>query len=550
MLASLHVQNYALIQHLEIDFRKGFTIITGETGAGKSILLGALSLLLGSRADTSVLLKKDKKCYVEGTFDISGLNLKSFFSSNDIDFDNSTIIRREISTSGKSRAFINDTPVNLPVLKDLGTRLVDIHSQHENLSLGDNQFQLMVVDTVALNQDVRKEYLDCYYDYVRKSDELTALKEKSSRARKDLDYFTFQFQQLADAKLQSDELVELEEESALLSHAEEIKLNLLRISDILSGDGSSVLNMLKDVVDAFDKISDYYPRSKELRDRIESVYIDLKDIGAESEIQGENVEIDSNRLQLVQERLDLLNDLLHKHNVSDLSELIRIRDDLDNQILSIASFDDQIEKLTGEIGSLESNLSGLDEKLRKSRSKALPVIEKKIIEMLRQLGIPNAQFGIRHARETEFTPTGRDQVEFLFSANKKSDLQELARVASGGELSRLMLCIKSLITNTMELPTIIFDEVDAGVSGEIAEKVGVIMKSMSEGKQIINITHLPQVAAKGDLHYVVYKYDDDSSTVTDIKLLTKKDRIHEIAKMLSGEELTEAAISNAKELLN
>jgi DNA repair protein RecN (Recombination protein N) len=550
MLVSLHVQNYALIQHLEIDFRKGFTIITGETGAGKSILIGALSLLLGSRADTSVLLKKDKKCYVEGTFDISGLKLKSFFDENDIDFDQSTIIRREISTSGKSRAFINDTPVNLPVLKELGGMLVDIHSQHENLNLGNNRFQLMVVDTVALNQDIGNEYLRCYREYVSKNNELADLKEKSSRARTDLDYFTFQFQQLTDAKPQADELGELEEESDLLSHAEEIKFNLLRISDLLAGDGSSVLNLLKDVIDAFDKISDHYPRSKELRDRIESAYIELKDIGAESGIQGENIDIDSSRLQIVQERLDLLNDLLHKHNVSDVSDLIRIRDELDNQIQSIASFDDRIEILTGEIREIEDKLAGLDEKLRLSRSETMPVIENKIIDMLKQLGIPNARFSIQHVRETAFSPSGRDRVEFLFSANKKTSLQELARVASGGELSRLMLCIKSLITNSMELPTIIFDEVDAGVSGEIADKVGVIMKAMSEGKQIINITHLPQVAAKGDLHYVVYKYDDESSTITDIKLLNQEDRILEIAKMLSGEELTEAAISNAKELLN
>ncbi len=550
MLASLHVQNYALIQHLEIDFRKGFTIITGETGAGKSILLGALSLLLGSRADTSILLMKDKKCYVEGTFDITGLNLKSFFEGNDIDFDEQTIIRREISTSGKSRAFINDTPVNLPVLKELGVKLVDIHSQHENLNLGNKQFQLMVVDTVAMNQDIRKEYFGCYQDYTRMSSDLKDLKEKSSRARTDLDYFTFQFQQLADAKLHPDELVELEEESALLSHAEEIKFNLLRISDLLSGDGSSVLSLLSDVIDAFNKISDFYPRSKDLLDRIESAYIELKDIGSESEVRGENVDIDSSRLQFVQERLDLVNDLLHKHNVSEVSELLRIRDELDKQIASIASFDDQIEELTRMISEAVTKLSGLDDKLRESRSKAMPVIEKRIIEMLRQLGIPNAQFGIRHEHDAVFTPTGTDQVEFLFSANKKADLQELARVASGGELSRLMLCIKSLITNSMELPTIIFDEVDAGVSGEIAEKVGVIMKSMSEGKQVINITHLPQVAAKGDLHYVVYKYDDERSAVTDIKLLNSEDRILEIARMLSGEELTEAAISNAKELLN
>ena len=335
MLASLHVQNYALIQHLEIDFRKGFTIITGETGAGKSILLGALSLLLGSRADTSVLLKKDKKCFVEGTFDISGLNLNPFFESNDIDYDNMTIIRREISTSGKSRAFINDTPVNLPVLKELGIRLVDIHSQHENLNLGNKQFQLMVVDTVALNKDIKNEYFKCYEEYNGKLSELSDLKEKSTQARTDLDYFSFQFQQLEDARLQADEMDELEKEATLLSHAEEIKFNLLKVYDVIYGDGSSVLNLLKDVIDSFDKISDYYPHSRELRDRIESAYIELKDIASETEIQGENIDIDSARLQFIQERLDLLNDLLHKHNVSAISELISIREEIDQQIRSI-----------------------------------------------------------------------------------------------------------------------------------------------------------------------------------------------------------------------
>ena len=325
MLVSLHVQNYALIQHLEIDFRKGFTIITGETGAGKSILLGALSLLLGSRADTSVLLNKDKKCYVEGAFNISGLNMRPFFRENDIDYDESTTIRREISASGKSRAFVNDSPVNLQVLKDLGVRLVDIHSQHENLNLGNNRFQLMVVDTVAVNENLRKQYLDCFNEFVAKKRELEELREKSARVRTDLDYFTFQFQQLADANLRIDEMGELEEESALLSHAEEIKFNLLRISDLLSGDGSSVLNLLKDVMDGLNRITDYFLQSRDLRDRIESAYIELKDIAAESEIQGENVEIDSTRLQYVQERLDMLNDLLHKHHVMEIPDLIRTK---------------------------------------------------------------------------------------------------------------------------------------------------------------------------------------------------------------------------------
>jgi len=550
MLTSLQVQNYALIRNLEIEFTSGFTIITGETGAGKSILLGALSLLLGQRADTSVLLNKEKKCVVEGAFSIKKYKIGSFFKMNDIDYEDLTIIRREISPSGKSRAFINDTPVNLNQLRELGLQLVDIHSQHENLNLGNHQFQLMIIDTVADHSDLLNEFQSNYNVYKEKLKELDELKREASQAKSDLDYFSFQLEQLEEAKLQEGESENLEEEANTLAHAEDIKFNLLKTTDIISGDGTSVLNLIRDAIHSLDKLSDYFPIAKELRDRMESTYIELKDIASEAAMQGDNVEIDPGRLQYVQERLDLINSLFHKHSLSSVKELIELRISLKQKIQDITSFDEKIENLTGETDELYRKLDSLANSLSKNRLKTIPDVEKRIITMLKQLGIPNARFTISHRKEEAFTPNGLDMVEFLFSANKQANLQEIARVASGGELSRLMLSIKSLISHTLELPTIIFDELDAGVSGEIAEKVGNIMKQMSAGKQIINITHLPQVAARGDFHYLVFKFDKEGATQTDIKRLSDEDRVLELAKMLSGEELTEAAISNARELLN
>jgi DNA repair protein RecN (Recombination protein N) len=550
MLVSLQVQNYALIKELKIGFGSGFSIITGETGAGKSILLGAFSLLLGQRADTTVLMDKQKKCVVEGIFNIKEYNLQSYFADNDIDYEDNTIIRREIIPGGKSRAFINDTPVSLNQLRELGLRLVDIHSQHENLNLGKNLFQLIVIDTVAQNGDLLKQYTKLYTDYLIKQQELGELTERAKQAQADLDYYSFQFQQLDEARLQPGELNELENEANTLNHAEEIKFNLLKAGDLVSGEGISVLGLLKDAIESIDKLSEFFPRAKEIRERLDSVYIELKDIASECEMGGESVDIDPGRLQYVQERLDLLNSLMHKHSISTVEELIHVRDEFAKKVNEIASFDDQIAKLTIKTEELKNSLSRVSEDLSGKRQAVISQVEERVISILKQVGIPNARFSVMHSRLDSFTPQGTDKVEFLFSANKQAGKQEISKVASGGELSRLMLAIKSLISSSLELPTIIFDEVDAGVSGEIAEKVGLIMKSMSENMQVINITHLPQVAAKGDFHYLVYKYDRKKESVTDIKLLDSEERVLELAKMLSGEELTEAAISNARELLN
>ena len=550
MLVSLQVQNYALIKELKIGFSPGFSIITGETGAGKSILLGALSLLLGQRADTTVLMDKQKKCVVEGIFEIEKYALQSYFLSNDIDYEGNTIIRREIVPGGKSRAFINDTPVSLNQLRELGLKLVDIHSQHENLNLSNHLFQLMVIDTVARNGDLLEQYTKLYSDYLIRQKELEELTERAKQSQADLDYYSFQFKQLDEARLQPGELNELENEANTLNHAEEIKFNLLKAANLVSGDGISVLGLLKDTIESMDKLSGFFPQAKDLRERLDSVYIELKDIASESEVQGEGVDIDPGRLQYVQERLDQLYNLMHKHSINTVEELIHLKNDLEHKVNEIASFDDQIVKLSKEIDMLKNKLTEISSRLSGKRQAVIPRVEEKVITILKQVGIPNARFSVTHNKIDSLTSQGTDKVEFLFSANKQAGKQEIGKVASGGELSRLMLAIKSLISSSLELPTIILDEVDAGVSGEIAEKVGLIMKSMSAHMQVINITHLPQVAAKGDYHYLVYKYDQEKESVTDIKLLDEEERVIELAKMLSGEELTEAAISNARELLN
>jgi DNA repair protein RecN (Recombination protein N) len=550
MLVSLLVKNYALIKELNIGFNSGFSIITGETGAGKSILLGALSLLLGQRADTTVLMDKQKKCVVEGVFNIKDYALQTFFNDNQIDYEDNTIIRREIIPGGKSRAFINDTPVSLNQLRELGLKLVDIHSQHENLNLGRNLFQLMVVDTVAQDGSLLKQYKKLYEEYLGNQRDLEELTEKARQSQADLDYFSFQFQQLEETKLLPGELIDLEVESNTLTHAEEIKFNLLKASDLISGEGMTILALLKDVTDAIDKLAGFFPRTQEIRERLDSTYIELKDIASECEIMGEGVDIDPERLQSVQERLDQLNSLMHKHSVSTVEELIKLKDELHQKISEIASYDDQISKLKMKVNEQKEKLTRFSEDISKKRKAVIPVVEEKVISILKQVGIPNARFSVLHSHLDSFTSQGLDRVEFQFSANKQATKQDIGKIASGGELSRLMLAIKSLISSSIELPTIIFDEVDAGVSGEIAEKVGMIMKSMSANMQVINITHLPQVAAKGDYHYLVYKYDREKESITDIRLLDQEERVLELAKMLSGEELTEAAISNARELLN
>ncbi|KPL21219.1 MAG: hypothetical protein AMS23_09670, partial [Bacteroides sp. SM1_62] len=536
MLKTLHVRNYALIRHLEIEFRPGFTIITGETGAGKSILLGALSLLLGNRADTSVLKDKEKKCIVEGSFDITSYGYHSFFTVNDMDYDDHLIIRREISPGGKSRAFINDTPVNLHLLKELGTRLVDIHSQHENLHLGEHGFQLMVLDTVARNRPLLSAYQDQFHRFTDLVSELAGLKEKASKSKADLDYYTFQYQQLAEARLSAGEQEDLEQELQTLDHAGEIKRNLQLVFYLLSDQDDAVINKLGEAIHALDSIAVFYPAATLLAERIRSAMIELKDISGEAETSGADIEMDPGRQQILRERLDMLFSLMQKHGVNDVNGLIRLQAELDTRIQEIASYDEQVDKLERELTDKRDQLQKQAAELSDRRKKILPEIEKVVNDMLKVLGIPNALFRVEHRELDGFTENGKDEVEFLFSANKQVLPQEISKIASGGELSRLMLSIKSLLSDSLELPTIIFDEVDSGVSGEIAEKVGAIMKKMSLGKQVINITHLPQVAGKGDFHYLVHKFDEGGATITDIKLLDDEDRVLEIARMLSGEE--------------
>ncbi len=550
MLISLHVRNYALISHLEIEFKPGFSIITGETGAGKSILLGALSLLLGNRADSSVLKDKDRKCFVEGSFDIGRYGLQLFFAGNDLDYDKLLIIRREISPGGKSRAFINDSPVNLGLLRDLGSKLVDIHSQHQNLHLGDHLFQLTVLDTVAGNGELLDSYKDRFRVWTGLQQDYAGLTEKAKQSQADLDYYTFQFSQLDEARLEPGEQEQLEQELEMLDHAGEIKRNLQQSSYLISEQDNSVVSLLQQVSQAFASIREVYPAAGELGERISSVLIELKDISSEAEAFGENVELDPGRQELVRERLDMIFTLLKKHSARDVKELINLKEELDNKIRDIASYDEQLKEMRKKLSGLEEELGQLAGSLSDRRHKTIPVMEKEVAGMLKSLGIRNAVFLVKQSGLDAFGPSGKDKVEFLFSANRNVLPREISQVASGGELSRLMLSIKSLLTDSLELPTIIFDEVDAGVSGEIAEKVGSIMKQMSAGKQVINITHLPQVAGKGDFHYLVYKYDRDGATRTDIRLLKDEDRVLEVARMLSGEELTEAAISNARELLN
>lgn len=550
MLISLQVRNYALIRSLEIKFNPGFSIITGETGAGKSILLGALSLLLGKRADTTVLKEKDRKCYVEGIFDITRYGYRLFFAENDLDYDDQLVIRREILPGGKSRAFINDSPVNLNLLRELGIRLVDIHSQHENLNLANHIFQLSVLDTAAGNLDLLDSYRNLYHTWNGHRKNYEDLLEKARRSQSDLDYLEFQFKQLDEARLREGEQEELEEELGVLDHAEDIRLNLRQAFLLLDEQDHSVISLLHRVVQAFESIREVHPSSGALADRISSAVIELKDVASEAERSSEEVEIDPVRQQIVHERLDLIFSLLQKHGQRDVRGLVGLKGELEVKIREISSHDEQLKDLRSRIEALEAELEEMACSLNEKRHAYIPGMEEEVGGMLRSLGIPNAEFLVRQSRLDQFGPTGKDEVEFLFSANKQGQPMEISRVASGGELSRLMLSIKSLLTDSLELPTIIFDEVDAGVSGEIAEKVGAIMQRMSQGKQVINITHLPQVAGKGEFHYLVYKYDEKEDTRTGIRLLNPEERVIEVAKMLSGEELTEAAISNARELLN
>ncbi len=549
MLVKLFVQNYALIRELDVEFETGLTIITGETGAGKSILLGALSLILGSRADTNVLLDKREKCVVEGSFRIEGYQLEDFFISNELDYDPVTILRREINPAGKSRAFINDTPVTVNLLKELGSRLIDIHSQHQTLMLNDNNFQLNVIDSFAGTLKLKNGYSEAFNNFRRLRKEYAEVKELNDKNKADIEYYLFQLNQLAEAKLRQGEQEELEREQELLEHAEEIKSSLENSSYLLQSEEGSLLTKLREVRSNISRICSFLPGGEELVSRIESTYIELNDLAGDLARLSDGIEANPGRLEKINSRLDLIYSLIQKHRVNNLDELILRESEIRSHIRSTGSTDERLQELESLLAVEEKSLRSVAEELSARRKAVLNDVEGRITDILRQLGMPNGRFRIVISQSPDLTPTGSDHADFLFSANKQIEPEDLARIASGGELSRVMLSLKSLLTRNTNLPTIIFDEIDAGVSGEVADKVGQILALMGKYMQVVNITHLPQVASRGTKHYHVYKEEKGDETITRVKLLSAEERILEVARLLSGSEVTETAIRNATELL-
>jgi DNA repair protein RecN (Recombination protein N) len=551
MLKSIFISNYALISTLEINFQPGLSVLTGETGAGKSIILGALSLILGQRADNKSIKKEEDKCVVEAVFDISAYkHLDDFFETNELDHDvYHCIIRRELTASGKSRAFINDTPVALTVLRDLTSRLIDIHSQHENLLLSNASYQLEVLDTVARNNELLQEYRESYLVWKADEKTLEKLKADSAKAASETDFIRFQFNQLQEAKLIPDEQQELETEQETLSHIEEIKTELNKITGLLDGEQGSLLQ-LKESVAAMSKIAKFVTEGDTKLERIQAAYIDLKDLTQELILLQESLDYNPARLEETENRLSELYSLMQKFKVNSVEALIEKRDSFGTQLQHIDSFEEEIERLEKKLAASFTHLQKYALLLTESRASQIATVEQYMIQQLSQLGMPNIQFKIRLIPIQQYTENGIDQVEFLFSANKNREMQRVEEIASGGEVSRLMLAIKSLIAGKSDLPTIIFDEIDTGVSGEIAHRMGEIMLQMSRTMQVITITHLPQIAAKGEHHFRVYKDDSGQQTETYIQRLSATERVDEIATMLSGKVRGEAAIQNARELLS
>lgn len=552
MLKTLIVHNYSLIEELHIDFQGGFSVITGETGAGKSIMLGALGLLLGQRADSKAIRNGASKCIIEGHFCLNSNRLKSFFEENEFDFEpEDCIIRREVYASGKSRAFINDTPAQLSQLKELGEQLIDIHSQHKNLLLNKEDFQLEVLDIMAQNESLLQDYRQNYTQLRKLQKELDICREQAHKDQEEEDFLNFQFNQLEEANLQEGEQEQLEEELDVLSHAEEIKEALYAGSSLLMESESNILQQLKESQSILRNIQSVYAPVQEWLERLESSYIELKDIAQDLESQSEDIEFNPARLEFVNERLNTLYTLEKKHGKESVSELLVLKEELQQKLDLINNSDEILLQLEEKVKAQKNKLSVLAGKITKSREKSAKTVVEKMISTLGNLGMPNVQFQVQLTTTKDFKATGTDEVCFLFNANKGGALQDLSAVASGGEIARVMLSLKSLMAGAADLPTLIFDEIDTGVSGSIAEKMAIIMQQMckAEDRQVISITHLPQIAAKGNAHYKVYKEDRQDRTVSHIIELNTDERIHEIAHMLSGEQLTDAAISNAKELL-
>ncbi len=550
MLKSLYISNYALISELKIDFQNGFSVITGETGAGKSIIIGALSLILGQRAEIKAIKTDAEKCIIEAEFDISNYShLQDFFQRNDLDFLNSIcLIRREIVSSGKSRAFINDTPVSLNILRELTIQLIDIHSQHDNLLLSNDHYQLEVVDAIAENATLLGIYQQRFGEWQQLLSDLKLKEQSAARLAAELDYIQFQFNQLSDAKLILDEQEQLEQEQESLLHSEEIKIELSNSTQLFDGE-QAILPSLKETIASITKIKKYITEGNTWFERLQSTYIDLKDISSEIESFIDKVEYDPKRLELIQSRLSDIYTLQKKYKVETVAELIVIKDNFELQLTKIESFDDDIIELRKQIKSSFELVQKLAIDLHESRLKAVKPIENHMVEQLTKLGMPNIQFKVQLTKIENYLPHGINEVQFYFSANKNRPIQPVQLIASGGEVSRLMLSLKYLIANRSGLPTIIFDEIDTGVSGEIAHRMGEIMGLMSASMQVITITHLPQIAAKSNHHFRVYKDDSGIQTETHIIKMTEEERITELAQMLSGKKLTEASVQNARDLL-
>ncbi len=551
MLQSIYIQDYALIERLNIDFSTGFSVITGETGAGKSIILGAVGLLLGQRADMKVIKEGASKCVVEARFAIAGYGLEALFHEHDIEFDTEEcILRREISNTGKSRAFINDTPASLVQMREVGERLIDIHSQHQNLLLNKEGFQLNVLDILAKNETNLNTYKQTYKTYRQTENELRALVEEAENSRKDEDYIRFQLEQLDEARLQSGEQSELEQELETLTHAEDIKAGLYKAGETLQTDDGGVLRLLHECVQTLQSVSKVYPDAEEWTERINGCRIELKELSREIASAQEDIAFNPERQEQVNERLNLLYSLQQKHHVQSIEELIDLREDFRQRLESITSFDERLEELEQRKKALHTEVLTQAAILHKQRKEAAEQVEKEMQSLLIPLGMPHVRFAVELSPKKEPDAMGIDAVNFLFSANKNGTLQNVASIASGGEIARVMLSLKAMIAGAVKLPTIIFDEIDTGVSGSIAEKMADIMQEMGkQERQVISITHLPQIAAKGNKHYKVYKEDTDTTTNSHIRCLTDEERVQEIAHMLSGTTLTEAAINNAKALL-
>ncbi|HOM62553.1 MAG TPA: DNA repair protein RecN [Dysgonamonadaceae bacterium] len=550
MLKSLSIENYALIDSLNIEFAPGFSVITGETGAGKSIILGALSLILGQRADARQIKQGENKCLVEGVFDVSKYDLKSLFDEHDWVYEGETcILRREIWANGKSRAFLNDSPVYLNDLKALGDRLIDIHSQHQNLALNDRQFQLLVVDALADTRLLRGEYVSAFHSFRSAAKVLADLKEASRKNKEEEDYLRFQYAALSEAALREGEQEELEAELEALTHSEEIKSGLFAVTNLLSGEDQNVEAMLKSALEAVRNVQSVFPKADEIVQRLESAYLDLKDLRSETERLFDEIEFNPDRQQLVEDRLGVIYDLQKKHSVATVRQLIELRDNIGSKLQNIDSMEEKISSAENILSEKREQLSDLARRLSEKRLAAISDIEKELTSRLSYLGMPNARFECRITPKQQPDETGMDDVQFLFSANKNTDLLPVSQIASGGEISRLMLCVKAMIAGATALPTIIFDEIDTGTSGEMADKMGRIMQDMSRNMQVIAITHLPQIASKGDFHYIVYKKDTEDSTQTYMRQLSSEERITEIARLLSGAETTAQAIENAKVML-